>query len=59
MSTAKELESIRKNSIFNQEFSHTTKSTLVNSDINKLITKIRRQLVKKKSITVIVLESDK
>jgi hypothetical protein len=59
MSTAKELESIRKNSIFNQEFSHTTKSTLVNSDINKLVTKIRRQLVQKKSITVIVLESDK
>lgn len=59
MSSAKELESIRKNSIFNQEFSHTTKSTLVNSDINKLVTTIRRQLVQKKSITVIVLESDK
>jgi hypothetical protein len=59
MSTAKELESIRKKSIFNQEFLHTTKSTLVNSDINKLVTKIRRQLVQKKSITVIVLESDK
>jgi len=59
MSNAKELETIRKNSIFNQEFSHTTKSTVVNSDINKLVTKIRRQLVQKKSITVIVLESDK
>ena len=57
--TERELESVRKNSIFNQEFSHTTKSTLVNSDINKLVTKIRRQLVQKKSITVIVLESDK
>ena len=59
MSIAKELETIRKNSIFNQEFSHTTKSTLVNSDINKLVTTIRRQLTHKKSISVLVLESDK
>ena len=59
MSTAKEFESIRKNSIFNQEFSHTTKSTLVNSDINKLVTTIRRQLTHKKSVSVLVMESDK
>ena len=59
MSNAKELESVRKNSVLHQEFSHTTKSTVVNSDINKLVTTIRRQLTHKKSITVLVLESDK
>ena len=57
--TDKELESVKKNSIVVQDFSHTTKSNIVSSEINKLVMVIRRQLAQKKNVTVLVVMADK
>ena len=56
--TDKELESVKKSSVEVQEFSHTTKTNIVSSEINKLVIVIRRQLAQKKNVTVIVVEAD-
>ncbi len=57
--TNKEFESIKKKSIVTQDFSHTTKTNVISSEINQLVVQIRRQLTQKKNVTVIVVETDK
>jgi hypothetical protein len=57
--TDKEFESIKKKSIVVQDFSHTTKTNLISSEINQLVAQIKRQLTQRKNVTVIVVETDK
>ena len=57
--TDKELESVKKSSVVAQDFSHTTKTNVVSSEINKLVVQIKRQLTQKKNVTVIVVETEK
>ena len=57
--TDKEFESVKKKSIVVQEFSHTTKTNVISSEINQLVVQIRRQLAQKKNVTVLVVETDK
>jgi len=57
--TAKELESVRKKSIHSQEFSPTTKTSIITNDLQKLSQTIRKSIASKKSVTVLVIESDK
>jgi len=57
--TAKELESVRKKSILSQEFSPTTKTSIITNDLQKLSQMIRKCIASKKSVTVLVVESDK
>jgi hypothetical protein len=57
--TEKEIDSVRKKSILSQEFSPTTKTSIITSDLQKLSQMIRKCIATKKSITVLVLESDK
>ena len=57
--TDKEFESIKKKSIVVQDFSHTTKTNVISSEINQLIVQIKRQLAQKKNVTVLVVETDK
>ena len=57
--TDKELESVKKSSVVVQDFSHTTKTNIVSSEINKLVMVIRRQLAQKKNITVMIVEVNK
>ena len=57
--TDKELESVKKSSVAVQDFSHTTKTNVISSEINQLIVQIKRQLAQKKNVTVIVVETDK
>ena len=57
--TDKEFESIKKKSIVVQEFSHTTKTNVISSEINQLVVQIKRQLAQKKNVIVIVVETDK
>ena len=57
--TDKEFESVKKKSIVVQEFSHTTKTNVISSEINQLVVQIKRQLTQKKNVTVIVVETDK
>jgi len=57
--TAKELESVRKNSILTQEFLPTTKTSIIANDLQKLSQTIRKCIASKKSISVLVIESDK
>jgi len=56
--TDKELESVKKSSIVVQDFSHTTKTNIVSTEINKLVMVIRRQIAQKKNVTVLVVEVD-
>ena len=56
--TDKELEAVKKSSFAVQDFSHTTKSNIVSSEINKLVMVIRRQIDQKKNVTVLVVEVD-
>jgi hypothetical protein len=57
--TDKEFESIKKKSIVVQEFSHTTKTNVISSEINQLLVQIKRKLTQKKNVTVLVVETDK
>ena len=57
--TDKEFESVKKKSIVVQDFSHTTKTNVISSEINQLVVQIKRQLTQKKNVTVIVVETDK
>ena len=57
--TDKEFESIKKKSIVVQDFSHTTKTNVISSEINQLVVQIKRQLTQKKNVTVLVVETDK
>ena len=57
--TDKEFESIKKKSIVVQEFSHTTKTNVISSEINQLVVQIKRQLTQKKNVTVLVVETEK
>ena len=57
--TEKELESVRKKSIHSQEFSPTTKTSIITNDLQKLTQTIRKCITAKKPITVLVIESDK
>jgi len=57
--TDKEFESVKKKSIVVQDFSHTTKTNVISSEINQLVVQIRRQLTQKKNVTVLVVETDK
>ena len=57
--TDKKFESIKKKSIVVQDFSHTTKTNVISSEINQLVVQIKRQLTQKKNVTVIVVETDK
>jgi hypothetical protein len=59
MMTSKELESVRKKSIHSQDFLSTTKSSIITSDLQKLSQTIRKSIAAKKSVTVLVIESDK
>jgi len=56
--TDKELESVKKSSIAVQDFSHTTKTNVVSTEINKLVMVIRRQIAQKKNVTVLVVKVD-
>ena len=57
--TVKELESVRKKSILSQDYSNTTKTSIVTSDLQKLSQTIRKCIAAKKQVTVLVIESDK
>ena len=57
--TYKEFESVKKKSIVVQEFSHTTKTNVISSEINQLVVQIKRQLTQKKNVTVLVVETEK
>ena len=57
--TVKELESVRKKSIHSQDYSNTTKTSIINSDLQKLSQVIRKSIASRKLITVLVVESDK
>ena len=57
--TDKKFESVKKKSIVIQDFSHTTKTNVISSEINQLVVQIKRQLTQKKNVTVIVVETDK
>jgi hypothetical protein len=57
--TEKELDSVRKKSIHSQEFLSTTKTSIITSDLQKLTQTIRKCIASKKSVTVLVIESDK
>ena len=57
--TERELDSVKKKSILSQEFLPTTKTSIITNDLQKLSQTIRKCIVAKKSITVLVLESDK
>jgi hypothetical protein len=57
--TEKELESVRKKSILSQEFLPTTKTSIINSDLQKLLQMIRKCIASRKSVLVLVVESDK
>ena len=57
--TDKEFESVKKKSIVVQDFSHTTKTNVISSEINQLVVQIKRQLTQKKNVTVLVVETDK
>jgi len=57
--TERELDSVKKNSVLTQEFSPTTKTSIITNDLQKLSQMIRKCVATKKSVTVLVLESDK
>jgi len=57
--TAKELESVRKKLIHSQEFSPTTKTSIITNDLQKLTQMIRKCIASKKEVIVLVVESDK
>ena len=57
--TDKEFESVKKKSIVVQDFSHTTKTNVISSEINQLVVQIKRQLTQKKNVTVLVVETEK
>ena len=57
--TDKEFESVKKKSIVAQEFSYTTKTNVIISEINQLLVQIKRKLTQKKNVTVLVVETDK
>ena len=57
--TAKEIESVRKKSIMSQEFSPTTKTSIVTNDLQKLIQTVKKCIASRKSVLVLVVESDK
>ena len=57
--TDKEFESVKKKSIVAQEFSYTTKTILISSEITQLVVQIKRQLTQKKNVTVLVVETEK
>ena len=57
--TNKEFESVKKKSIVIQDFSHTTKTNVISSEINQLVVQIKRQLTQKKNVTVLVVETEK
>jgi hypothetical protein len=57
--TERELDSIKKNSILTQEFLPTTKTSIIANDLQKLTQTIRKCIATKKSVTVLVLQSDK
>jgi hypothetical protein len=57
--TAKEIDSVRKKSMHSQEFLPTTKTSVITSDLQKLMQVIRKYIALKKSIRVLVIESDK
>jgi len=56
--TERELNSVKKKSIMSQEFLPTTKTSIINNDLQKLSQTIRKCIASKKSVTVLVLESD-
>lgn len=57
--TERELDYIKKKSILTQEYSPTTKTSIVTNDLQKLSQSIRKCISAKKEVTVLVLESDK
>jgi hypothetical protein len=59
MMTERELDSIKKKSILSQDYSNTTKTSIITNDLQKLSQMIRKRIASRKLITVLVLESDK
>jgi hypothetical protein len=57
--TERELDSVKKNSIFNQEFLPTTKTSIITNDLQKLIQTVKKCITSRKSVLVLVVESDK
>ena len=57
--TERELDSVKKNSILTQEFLPTTKTSIITNDLQKLIQTVKKCIASKKSVTVLVVESDK
>jgi len=57
--TERELDSVKKKSILTQEFSPTTKTSIIANDLQKLSQTIKKCIAMKKSVTVLVLEPDK
>jgi len=55
----RELDSVKKESILTQEFLPTTKTSIITNDLQKLSQTIRKCIATKKSVTVLVIESDK
>jgi hypothetical protein len=59
MMTERELDSVKKKSILTQEFLPTTKTSIITNDLQKLSQTVKKCIASKKSVTVLVLESDK
>jgi hypothetical protein len=57
--TEKEIDSVRKKSIHSQEFSPTTKTSIISNDLQKLSQAIRKCVAAKKEVTVLIVDSDK
>jgi hypothetical protein len=57
--TERELDSVKKNSILSQEFSPTTKTSIIANDLQKLIQTVKKCITSRKSVLVLVVESDK
>ena len=57
--TERELDSIKKKSIMSQEFLPTTKTSIITNDLQKLIQTVKKCIASRKSVLVLVVESDK
>ena len=59
MMNSKEFETIKKNSLMSQEFSSNTKTSIVTNDLQKLTLTIRKSIATRKSVTVLVIDTNK
>ena len=57
--TERELDSVKKNSILTREFLPTTKTSIITNDLQKLTQTVKKFIASRKSVLVLVVESDK